>query len=435
MWNAPAQTMAREELRALQTRRLVEQVTRLYERVPFYRSRMDAAGVVPSDVRTLEDLHRLPFTSKHDMREVFPFGLLAVDRDEVVEVHMSSGTTGKPVVDAYTRGDLDLWSDVMGRTLDMGDVGDHDIVQNAYGYGLFTGGFGVHYGAERLGALVLPVSSGNTHRQLDLIQDFGTTVLTCTPSYALYIAEYAAKHGIDPVTLPLRVGFFGAEPWSLEMRDEIERRLGIKAYDIYGLTEIIGPGVGSECCEQDGLHIFEDHFYPEVINPETGEPVASGERGELVLTTLTREGTPVLRYRTRDITYLIEEPCPCGRTSRRIHRLMGRSDDMLIIRGVNVFPQQVEQVLLRVQGVEPHYRLIVDREGAMDSLQVEVEMSETLFSDDLADIIALERSIESELHAEIGIQARCVLVNPQTITRSEGKAKRVYDRREVTTHV
>ncbi len=434
MWNSTAQTMPRSDLRAEQSRRLIDQVAHLYARVPFYRRRLDAAGVTPADITSLDDLSKLPFTSKSDMREVFPFGLLAVDRSEVVELHMSSGTTGKPVVDAYTRADLELWADVMGRTLDMGGVSDQDVVQNAYGYGLFTGGFGVHYGAERLGAMVLPVSSGNTHRQLDLIRDFGTTVLTCTPSYALYIAEYAAKHGVDPTTLPLRVGFFGAEPWSLEMRAEIERRLGIKAYDIYGLTEVIGPGVGSECVCQDGLHIFEDHFYPEIVDPDTGEPVAPGERGELILTTLTREGTPVLRYRTRDLTYLIDEPCPCGRTSRRIHRLMGRTDDMLIIRGVNVFPQQIEQVLLRVEGVEPHYQLLVDREGSMDTLTCEVEMSESLFSDDLSDIIALERSIESEIHSEIGIQARCVLVNPQTITRSEGKAKRVIDRREVTTH-
>ena len=435
MWNPDAQTMPRERLREVQAERLRTQVARLYERVPFYRGRMDAAGVGPGDIRTLADVAKLPFTSKYDMREVFPFGLLAVDRTEIVEVHMSSGTTGKPVVDAYTRGDLALWGDVMGRTLDMGDVGPSDIVQVAYGYGLFTGGFGAHYGGQEVGAIVLPVSSGNTHRQLETMVDFGTTALACTPSYALYIAEYAAAHGVDPTALPLRAGFFGAEPWSLEMRGEIERRLGIKAFDIYGLTEIIGPGVGSECPCQDGLHIFEDHFYPEIVDPDTGAPVPDGERGELILTTLTREGTPVLRYRTRDITYLIDAPCECGRTSRRVHRLMGRTDDMLIIRGVNVFPQQVEQVLLRVEHVEPHYRLFVDRENNMDSLTVEVEMSEALFSDDLADIIALERAIERELHAETGIQAKCVLVNPQTIERSEGKAKRVFDRRKVTTHV
>lgn len=347
---------------------------------------------------------------------------------------MSSGTTGKSVVDAYTSADLELWADVMARTLDMGGVGVEDIVQNAYGYGLFTGGFGVHYGAEKLGALVLPMSSGNTFRQLNTIRDFGSTVLTCTPSYALYIAEFARDAGVDPRTLPLRAGFFGAEPWSLEMRAQIEAELGIRAYDIYGLTEIIGPGVGAECVHQDGLHLFEDHFYPEVVDSDTGDPLPDGETGELVLTTLTREGTPVLRYRTRDITYLMTEPCACGRTSRRVHRLMGRSDDMLIIRGVNIFPQQVEEVLLRVEGVEPHYRLIVERHGSMDSLQVEVEMSENLFSDDVADIIALERRIESELKAALGIQTTCILVNPKTIERSEGKAKRVFDRREVRTH-
>lgn len=435
MWNHAAQTMPVAELRALQFDRLRAQVTRLYDRVPFYRARLDAAGVTPGALRSLADLRLVPFTSKHDMREVFPFGLLAVDRTDIVEVHMSSGTTGKPVVDAYTRGDLALWGDVMGRTLDMGGVGASDIVQVAYGYGLFTGGFGAHYGAQEVGALVLPVSSGNTHRQLETLVDFETTALACTPSYALYIAEYATKHGVDPTTLPLRAGFFGAEPWSLEMRVEIEKRLGIKAFDIYGLTEIIGPGVGSECPCQDGLHLFEDHFYPEIVDPDSGEPLPDGETGELVLTTLTREGSPVLRYRTRDITYLMPEPCACGRTSRRIHRLMGRTDDMLIIRGVNVFPQQIEEVLLRVQGVEPHYRITVDRDGSMDTLTVEVEMSEALFSDDLGDVIALERSLERELHAETGIQAKCVLVNPQTIERSEGKAKRVFDLRKVTTHV
>lgn len=434
MWNEAAQTMPRDQLERLQGERLVAQVSRLYDAVPFYRRKMDEVGVTPSDIRGIGDIGKLPFTGKHDLRTVFPFGLLAVDRADVVEVHMSSGTTGKSVVDAYTAADLELWADVMARTLDMGGVGVEDIVQNAYGYGLFTGGFGVHYGAEKLGALVLPMSSGNTFRQLNTIRDFGSTVLTCTPSYALYIAEFARDAGVDPRTLPLRAGFFGAEPWSLEMRAQIEAELGIRAYDIYGLTEIIGPGVGAECVHQDGLHLFEDHFYPEVVDSDTGDPLPDGETGELVLTTLTREGTPVLRYRTRDITYLMTEPCACGRTSRRVHRLMGRSDDMLIIRGVNIFPQQVEEVLLRVEGVEPHYRLIVERHGSMDSLQVEVEMSENLFSDDVADIIALERRIESELKAALGIQTTCILVNPKTIERSEGKAKRVFDRREVRTH-
>lgn len=435
MWNEATQTMPRERLRALQRQRLRALVSTLADRVPFYAERLAEAGVRPDRVRSLEDLASLPFTSKHDMREGFPFGLFAVDASEIIEVHMSSGTTGKSVVGAYTADDVDLWRDVMARTLDMGGTGPGDIVQNAYGYGLFTGGFGVHYGGSTLGAMVLPMSSGNTFRQLQTMVDFGSTVLTCTPSYALFIAEYAGEHGVDLTASPLRAGFFGAEPWSEGMRADIEAKLGIKAYDIYGLTEIIGPGVGAECPEQDGLHLFEDVFFPEVIDPETGDPLPDGERGELVLTTLTRQGTPVLRYRTRDITYLMDEPCRCGRTSRRIHRLMGRSDDMLIIRGVNVFPQQVEEVLLRVQGVEPHYRLIVDRHGAMDTLDVEVEMSQQLFSDELSTIIALERRIEAELKAALGIHARPVLVNPKTIERSEGKAKRIVDRRDVTTHV
>ncbi len=433
MWNEPAQTMPREQLRALQTERLRAQVAKLHRRVPFYRARLEAAGVTPDSVRSLDDLARLPFTSKLDMREVFPFGLFAADADDIVEVHMSSGTTGKPVVGAYTRADLALWGEVMARTLDAGGAGPSDIVQNAYGYGLFTGGVGVHYGGTTLGAMVLPMSSGNTFRQLSTMQDFGTTVLTCTPSYSLFLAEYAGEHGIDLVAAPLRAGFFGAEPWSEGMRADIEARLGIKAYDIYGLTEIIGPGVGGECQAQDGLHIFEDHFYPEIIDPDTGAVLPAGERGELVLTTLTREGTPVLRYRTRDITYLMDEPCPCGRTSRRIHRLMGRNDDMLIIRGVNVFPQQVEEVLLRVEGVEPHYRLIVDREHSMDSLEVEVEMAESLFSDEVRVVLALERRVEHELRVTLGIQTTVTLVNPKTIERSEGKAKRIVDRRSVTT--
>ena len=435
MWNEAAQTMPGDQLRALQLQRLRTLVATVYDRVPFYRQRLAAAGVAPDSVTSLADLARLPFTSKYDMREVFPFGLFAVDRSDVVEVHMSSGTTGKPVVGAYTRSDLALWGEVMARTLDAGGAGPGDIVQNAYGYGLFTGGIGVHYGATTLGAMVLPMSSGNTYRQLAIMQDFGTTAITCTPSYSLFLAEYAREHGIDLASGPLKAGFFGAEPWSEGMRADIEAKLGIKAYDIYGLTEIIGPGVGAECSEQDGLHIFEDHFYPEIIDPETGAVLPAGEKGELVLTTLTRQGTPVLRYRTRDITYLIDEPCPCGRTSRRIHRLMGRNDDMLIIRGVNVFPQQVEEVLLRVEGVEPHYRLIVDREGAMDSLEVEVEMAEALFSDEVKVVLALERRIEHELRACLGIQTTVRLVNPKTIERSEGKAKRIVDRRSVPTGV
>jgi phenylacetate-CoA ligase len=433
MWSEDTQTMPPERLREVQLARLQALVGLVYERVPFYRARLDAAGVRPGTVTSLDDLAKLPFTSKYDMRDVFPFGLFAVDREDIVEVHMSSGTTGKPVVGAYTRADVALWGEVMARTLDAGGAGPGDIMQVAYGYGLFTGGLGGHYGGTTLGVMTLPMSSGNTFRQLTTMQDFGTTTLACTPSYALFIAEYAREHGIDLAGGPLRAGFFGAEPWSEQMRADIEAKLGIKAYDIYGLTELIGPGVAAECSEQNGLHVFEDHFYPEIVDSETGEVLPAGEKGELVLTTLTRQGTPVLRYRTRDITYLMDEPCPCGRTSRRIHRLMGRNDDMLIIRGVNVFPQQVEEVLLRVEGVEPYYQIIVDREGVMDSLEVEVEMAESLFSDEVKVVLALERRIEHELRQALGIQATVRLVNPKAIERSEGKAKRIVDRRSVPT--
>jgi phenylacetate-CoA ligase len=435
MWNEAAQTLPVDQLRELQVQRLRALVALVYERVPFYRKRLDEAGVRPEHVTSLADLATLPFTSKYDMREVFPFGLFACDASEIVEVHMSSGTTGKPVVGGYTRNDLSIWGEVMARTLDAGGVGAEDIIQVAYGYGLFTGGLGGHYGGTTLGAMTLPMSSGNTFRQLNTMADFGTTTLLCTPSYAQFIAEYAAEHDIDVANGPLRAGFFGAEPWSEAMRADIEAKLGIKAYDIYGLTELIGPGVAGECSEQDGLHIFEDHFYPEIIDPDTGEVLPSGEKGELVLTTLTRTGTPVLRYRTRDITYLMDEPCPCGRTSRRIHRLMGRNDDMLIVRGVNVFPQQVEEVLLRVEGVEPYYQIVVDRDGAMDTLEVEVEMAADLFSDEVKQILSLERKIEHELKLALGIQATVKLVNPKTIERSEGKAKRIVDRRSVPTGV
>ena len=435
MWSEATQTLPRPELIERQSAALRAQVRRVHEHVPFYRDRFAAAGVAPDDIRGVEDIARLPFTAKTDMREVYPLGLSAVPREDLVEVHMSSGTTGKPVVDAYTRGDLAIWGEVMGRTLDMGGVGPGEAVQVAYGYGLFTGGFGAHYGTQALGAIALPMSSGNSARQLTILADFAPVALCCTPSYALFLAEYAREHGIDPTTLPVRAGFFGAEPWSEAMRAQIEAELGLSAYDIYGLTEIIGPGVGAECPEQDGLHIFEDHFYPEVVDPDSGEPLPTGEKGELILTTLTREGTPVLRYRTRDITYLMDDPCPCGRTSRRVHRLMGRTDDMLIVRGVNIFPQQIEAVLLRAQEVAPHYQIVVDRHGAMDSLRVEVEITDEMFSDELGDVLALQHRLEAELHSELGIQVEIALVNPKTITRSEGKAVRVVDRREVKTHV
>ena len=431
IWDKENETMPLAELRRKQGQNLKQLVSRVYNNVAFYKDKMVELGVTPDDINGIEDIVKLPFTSKLDMREVYPYGLLAVDKKEIVEVHTSSGTTGKPVVDAYTKNDIDIWSEVMARTLSMGDVTAEDTVQNAYGYGFFTGGLGVHYGARRVGANILPISGGNTQRQLATMVDFGSTVLTCTPSYCLYLAEYAKEHNIDFAKLPLKAGFFGAEPWSESMRQAIEEKLHLKAFDIYGLTEIIGPGVGAECQYQDGLHIFEDHFYPEIIDPETGEQLPEGEKGELVFTTITKEGTPIIRYRTRDITYIIPEPCKCGRTSRRIHRLLGRTDDMLIVRGVNIFPSQIEEVLLNIAGIEPHYQLIVERQGQLDCIEVDVEMNETLFSEDIKVIETLAREIEHELHSALGIHSKVKLVKPQTIPRSEGKAKRIVDKRAI----
>jgi len=423
--------LSRESLRALQSERLVRLVARLYQHVPFYRERMHAKGVSPADIRGIEDLPKLPFTTKDDMRDVYPLGLLAVPLTEIEEIHASSGTTGKPVIDAYTRNDLDIWGEVMGRTLEMGGATSADIVQNAYGYGLFTGGLGVHYGAHNIHATVIPISGGNTRRQLAIMQDFGSTVLACTPSYSLYLAEAAREEGLDPAKFTLKYGYFGAEPWSEAMRTEIEKNFGIKAYDIYGLTEIIGPGVASECVEQAGMHINEDHFYPEIINPETGEVLPDGEKGELVITTISKTGTPILRYRTRDITYLMREKCACGRTTVRMHRLFGRTDDMLIIRGVNVFPSQIEEVLLRFESIEPHYQLIVDRKEHLDNLEVQIEMTSELFSDEVRDLEGIEHRIESEIASALGIHAKVRLVEPKTIPRSEGKAVRIIDKRKI----
>ncbi len=421
----------REELKKLQSEYLREVVLKVYNNVPFYRKKMEQAGVSPEDIKSIDDIVKLPFTTKEELREVYPFGLLAVPLKKIVEIHTSSGTTGKPVVDAYTAKDIEIWSEVMARALSMGEVSSDDIIQNAYGYGLFTGGLGVHYGGKALGALVLPVSGGNTKRQLEVMQDFGSTVLTCTPSYSLYLAEIGKENGIDFSKLKLRVGFFGAEPWSESMRKEIETKLYLKALDIYGLTEIIGPGVANECMYQNGLHIFEDHFYPEIINPETGEVLPDGEKGELVLTTLTKEGTPIIRYRTRDITYLTHEPCKCGRTLVRMHRVLGRTDDMLIIRGVNVFPSQIEEVLLKFEEVEPHYQIVVDREKHLDVLEVQVEMNEKLFSDEVKFMETFEKKLEEELYNSLGINVRVKLVEPRSIPRSMGKAKRIVDKRQL----
>jgi phenylacetate-CoA ligase len=429
IWNTDFETIDRSTMDRLQGDRLGRLADILHRRVPFYRKKMDAAGVKPRDVQAISDIARLPFTTKDEMRDVYPYGLLAVDLKEIVEIHTSSGTTGKPVVDAYTAGDIEVWGESMARTLTGGGTTRHDIVQNAYGYGLFTGGLGVHYGARKIGATVIPISGGNTKRQLAILRDFRSTVLTCTPSYSLFLAEAAREDGLDLTMVGLKAGFFGAEPWSESMRTEIEQKLHLLSIDIYGLTEIIGPGVAFECEFQKGLHINEDHFYPEIIDPATGAVLPDGQKGELVITTLTKEGTPVLRYRTRDITYLDHSPCPCGRTTVRMHRVLGRTDDMLIIRGVNVFPSQIEEVILKVKGIEPHYQLIVERREQLDELEVQVEMNERLFSDEIKDLERIERRIEQDLYASLNIHTRVKLVEPKSIERSEGKAKRIIDKR------
>lgn len=432
VWNKEMESTPRDTLERLQLERLKWTVQRVYDKVPFYRETFRAAGIKPEDIRSLEDLAHLPFTRKTDFRDNYPFGLLAVPMDEVVRVHASSGTTGKPTVVAYTIKDIGTWAEVMARTLACGEVTRQDVVHNAYGYGLFTGGLGIHYGAERIGATVVPMSGGNTRRQIMLMQDFGATVLCCTPSYAIYLSEAALEDGVDLRDTKLRVGFFGAEPWSEGMRQEIEERLGITALDIYGLSEVIGPGVSSECIHKCGMHIFEDHFLPEIINPATGEKLPYGETGELVFTSLTKEALPIVRYRTGDITSLNIEPCACGRTSVRMAKISGRTDDMIIVRGVNVFPSQVETVLLQVEGVEPHYVIIVDREhGAMDTLEVWVEVSQEIFSDKLGALADLQRKTEHEIQETLGISATVKLVEPNSIERSMGKAKRVLDRRDV----
>ena len=430
MWNEKIETMSSEDKKKLQSERLVAQVKKLYETVPFYKKRMDEKGVTPADIKSIDDISKLPFMTKDDLREVYPHGLLAVKQEDIVEVHMSSGTTGKPVVMEYTRNDINDWAEAVARALTMTGVSASSTIQVSYGYGLFTGGFGIHHGGQKIGASVIPMSGGNTKKQLQVLQDFQPEYLACTPSYAMYLAEAAIEEGLVD-KLNLKYGIFGAEPWSEAMRKEIEEKLNIKALDIYGLTEITGPGVAMECEYQDMLHVADDLFYPEIINPETGEVLPFGEKGELVFTTLTKEGTPVLRYRTKDITYLSEEKCKCGRTTIRMHRLMGRTDDMLIIRGVNVFPSQIEEVLLKVEGVEPHYQLIVERKGNLDSLEVQVEMSDKLFSDSVGKLEEVAKEIERNLYATLSIHAKITLVEPKSIPRSEGKAKRVIDKRTI----
>jgi phenylacetate-CoA ligase len=432
IYNEKFETMPREALEAIQVRRLQATAARVYNTVPFYRKRFDEMGLKPDHIRTLDDLRKLPFTDKDDLRDNYPFGMFAVPMDNVVRIHASSGTTGKPTVVGYTARDVQTWSELMARTLVAAGATKNDIVHNAYGYGLFTGGLGFHYGAEKLGASVIPISGGNTRRQVMIMKDFGATVLTCTPSYALHIAEVAEEMGVNFRDLKFKAGVFGAEPWTEQMRQEIERKLNLKAMDIYGLSEIIGPGVSVECIEaQSGLHVFEDHFIPEIIDPRTEEVLPHGTPGELVFTTITKEAFPVIRYRTRDFSILHPEPCRCGRTMARMGRVQGRSDDMLIIRGVNVFPSQIESVIMETKGVEPHYQLVVERVASLDQLTVLVEVNEKLFSDEIKNLQAMGRTLERNLRETLGVAAEVKLVEPKTIQRSEGKAVRVVDKRQL----
>jgi len=431
IWNREAECMQIGEREKLQLERLKAVLKRVYENVSYYRKCFDEIKVKPGDIKSLKDIKKLPFTTKTDLREGYPFGLFAVPRQEIVEVHTSSGTTGKPTVSGYTKKDIEIWGEVMARALTMVGATKEDIIQNGYGYGLFTGGLGVHYGAQRIGATVIPISAGQTKRQLEIMYDFGSTILTCTPSYALYLTEAAEEVGIDIKKLKLKAGCFGAEMWTDRMRDEIEKRFHLVALNIYGLTEIIGPGVAQECEEKNGLHIFDDHFYPEVVSPDTLEPLTEGEKGELVLTTLTREGTPMIRFRTRDVTALRREPCKCGRTLVRMDRITGRTDDRLKIRGVLIFPSQIEKALLEIKGVEPHYQIIVTRTQHLDELEVQVETSKKLFSDEVRHLEETRKKIEKHIENAIGLRVKVTLVEPKTLPRSEGKAKRVIDKRQL----
>ena len=431
IFNEKCECMAPERLRDLQSERLRLLARRVYDNVAPYRRKMDAAGVTPADVRSLDDLRKMPFTVKDDLRDAYPYGMFAVPMKDVVRVHSSSGTTGKPTVVGYTKNDVnEVFAEVCARSIGCAGGSPDSVLHVAYGYGLFTGGLGLHYGGERMGCTVIPVSGGNTKRQIMIMQDFGSTILCCTPSYSLYIADVCREMGIDPKNLPLRAGIFGAEPWTAEMRDQIEKTFDMLAVDIYGLSEIIGPGVSCECEHKTGAHINEDHFYPEIIDPKTGEPLPDGQLGELVVTCLTKEALPLIRYRTRDITSLTRGQCACGRTLVRMGRVSGRSDDMLIIRGVNVFPSQIESVLVAIEGTEPHYEIVVDKQGVLDEIEVRVEVSEQVFSDEIRKLESLRDKIERELQSVLGLSAAVRLVEPKTIARSEGKAKRVIDKRK-----
>lgn len=429
MFQPQYEAMPRAELEVLQLERLKALLVRVYENVPTYRDKYDVAGFDPRSIESLEDLARVPFTVKDDLRSAYPYGMFAVPLREIVRVHSSSGTTGQVSVVGYTKGDIDRWAELMARTYAAAGANADDVVQVTYGYGLFTGGLGAHYGSERLGALTIPISGGNTKRQVQVLADFGVTVLACTPSYALLIAETAREMGIDPHGLPLRVGVFGAEPWSEGMRHQIEEELGVRAIDIYGLSEVLGPGVATECEHQNGLHVFEDHFIVEIVDPDTLHPVPDGQAGEVVFTTLTKEGIPVVRYRTRDISRIIPGQCACGRTMRRIERITGRSDDMLIIRGVNVYPSQIEQVLLGIPMVAPHYQVVLSKRGSMDNVEVHVEVAPEFAFDEVRQLERLQRRVKADIESVLAVSIAVKLVEPKSIARSEGKAKRVVDLR------
>lgn len=430
IWNKEIECMSREKMRELQSERLRELVQRVYEKVSFYRKKMDDVGVKPADIKSIDDISKLPFTCKQDLRDNYPFGLFAVPMQEIVRVHASSGTTGKPTTVGYTRNDLNVWKEAVARCFTMCGIGADDVMQIAYGYGLFTGGLGVHYGAEEVGASAIPISGGNTRRQLQLMKDYGTTALASTPSYALHLADVIAEHGYSLEDFKLKKGVFGAEPWTENMRRELEKKWGIQAFDIYGLSEVMGPGVSNDCEYHNGLHVNEDLFFPEIVHPITREPLPEGEEGELVFTTLTKEGIPLIRYNTRDLSSLCFDKCECGRTLVRMKKITGRSDDMLIIRGVNLFPSQIEHVLLELDETSAHYMLYVDRQDNLDTLELQVEMDECKLTDTIKDLQNLSKRIQHALNSAIGLSVKVTLVEPKTIARSEGKAIRVVDRRE-----
>jgi len=430
IWNKKIECMKSKDMRALQSARLIELVNRVYDHVPFYRKKMNDLGVKPGDIQSIDDITKLPFTCKSDLRDNYPFNLFAVPMKEIVRIHASSGTTGKPTTVGYTKNDIENWREVVARCLTMAGIGKDDIMQISYGYGLFTGGMGVHYGAETVGCTVIPISGGNTRRQLQLMSDFNSTVLACTPSYALHLADALSENGYSLKDMKLKTGVFGAEPWTENMRHELEKKWGIQAFDIYGLSEIMGPGVANDCKCHAGLHVHEDHFFPEIVHPDTKESLPDGQEGELVFTTLTKEGIPLLRYNTRDLSTLNREPCLCGRTTVRMKKITGRSDDMLIIRGVNLFPSQIEHVLLEMGETSAHYMLYVDRENNLDTLELKVELDDSKLTDTIRDLQNLSRRIEHSLNSAIGLHVKVTLVQPKTIARSEGKAVRVVDNRK-----